>query len=175
MYYLREMIGEEAVNSSLRDLLAQFKYAQPPYPTAYHAVDAFKAHTPDSLQYVITDLFETITLFNNRTASATVKTLSSGKYELTLNVESQKFRADSLGAESEIALNDWIELGVFATPEPGKKLGKVLYREKHHLNKKENTFTLLFDELPYEAGIDPMNLMVDLIGDDNIRKVEVVN
>lgn len=172
MYYLKEMIGETALNNALRELLDQFKYAEPPYPTSFHALDAIKAHTPDSLQYVITDLFETITLFNNRAVSANVKELNSGKFELTLKVATQKFRADSLGFETEIPVKDWIEIGVFAKPEQETSSGKVLYRKKHYISGKENTITLVLNEKPFEAGIDPMNLMVDLIGDDNLIKVE---
>jgi ABC-2 type transport system permease protein len=170
MYYLKEMIGEDAVNKSLQTLLQQFAYTEPPYPTAHHAVDAFKLNTPDSLQYVITDLFETITMFNNKVKEVTK--MANGKFELTLVVESQKFRADSLGKETEIPVKDWIEIGVFEKPEADAIIGKVIYRQKHHILKKVNVIKLILDKKPYEAGIDPMNLMVDVVSDDNIKKVE---
>jgi ABC-type transport system involved in multi-copper enzyme maturation permease subunit len=172
MYYLREMIGEENVNRALRKLLADHAYKEPPYPTAHHAVDAFRESTPDSIKYIIHDLFETITLFSNRVTDASAKPLPDGKYELTLEFTSQKFRADSLGGETEIPVNDWIEIGVFGEPEAGKKTGPVLYRRKHHISQAENTITLVTDRKPDQAGIDPMNLMVDLVGDDNIKKVD---
>ena len=34
LYYMKEMIGEEAVNRALRRLVQQYAYAQPPYPTS---------------------------------------------------------------------------------------------------------------------------------------------
>ena len=46
MYYLREMIGEEAVNRALRKVLGQYGYKQPPYPTSYALIDALREQTP---------------------------------------------------------------------------------------------------------------------------------
>jgi ABC-2 type transport system permease protein len=175
MYYLKEMIGEENVNKSLRQLIAGHAYHEPPYAVSHHAVDAFRENTPDSLKYIIEDLFETITLYSNRTLEATSNKMKDGRYELTLNVSSQKFRADSLGKEEEIPVNDWIEIGVFEKPESDKSTGAVIYRQKHHINKKDNVIKLMLDKEPYEAGIDPMNLMVDVVGEDNTKKVEIKN
>ncbi len=173
MYYLKEMIGEENVNKALRKLLTDFAYKEPPYPTAHHAVDAFREVTPDSLQYIIRDLFENITIYNNRVLEAKARESAGGKYELTLHVRTQKFIADSLGRETEIPVNDWIEIGAFAEPEEGKSIGAVLYRKKHHITKPEQTITLLLDSKPAKAGIDPMNLMVDMVGEDNLKEVDL--
>ncbi len=73
MYYLKEMIGEEKVNVAMKNLIASYGYKNPPYPTSIAAVDEFKKVTPDSLQYVIKDMFETITLFSNRLLEANYK------------------------------------------------------------------------------------------------------
>ena len=56
MYYLREMIGEEAVNRALRKVLGQYGYKQPPYPTSYALMDALREQTPPELQYLLQDL-----------------------------------------------------------------------------------------------------------------------
>ncbi|MBK9422887.1 MAG: hypothetical protein IPN54_01855 [Bacteroidetes bacterium] len=172
MYYLKEMIGEKQLNAALQELLRAYAYKEPPYPTSNHAVSIFRSHTPDSLQYIITDLFETITLFSNRAIAAKSKPLSNGKYEVTIETESKKFRADTLGRESETAVNDWIEIGVFAKPEDGKKSGKLLYRKMHPVRKSKNTYTVIVAEKPFEAGIDPINLMIDMVSEDNIAKVK---
>jgi aminopeptidase N len=172
MYYLREMIGEENVNKSLRKLIADHAYKEPPWPVSWHAIDAFRENTPDSLQYIIHDLFETITLYSNRAVKATSEDLGNGKYEVSIDVTSQKFRADSLGRETEIQVNDWIEIGVLGEPEGDKEEGPVLLRQKFHITKKENTFKLIVNKKPSQAGIDPLNLLVDLVGDDNLIRIE---
>ncbi len=172
MYYLREMIGEENVNKALRKLLTEYAYKEPPWPVSYDAIDAFRENTPDSLQYLIHDLFETITLYSNRAVQATAKSTGNGKYEVSLDVHSQKFRADSLGKEAQIPVNDWIEIGVLGEPAENKTTGEFLYRKKFHITKPDNHFTIEVDKKPAQAGIDPLNLLVDLVGDDNLVRVE---
>ncbi|OQA07498.1 MAG: hypothetical protein BWY67_01713 [Bacteroidetes bacterium ADurb.Bin397] len=41
----------------------------------------------------------------------------------------------------------------------------------HPVRKTKNTYSVIVDEKPYEAGIDPINLMIDLVGEDNIVKI----
>jgi len=45
MYYLKEMIGEDAVNRALCKCWGSTAYAPPPYPTSYALVDALRAET----------------------------------------------------------------------------------------------------------------------------------
>jgi len=170
MYYLKEMIGENKVNQALQSLLDSFAYQQPPYATSLSAVRAFRKVTPDSLQYLIDDLFENITLFSNRTMEATYKKIGT-QYIVTIKTNSEKFRADSLGTETSIPLADYIDIGVFAAPTNKSNLGKPLVLQRFKLLKKENTFTFTTNEIPYQAGIDPYNYLIDRIPDDNIKKV----
>ena len=175
MYYLREMIGEEAVNTALRKVLQQYGYAPPPYPTSYALVDALGERTPPQLQYLIKDLFEDITLFSNRALSANARKRSDGKYDVTILVDTHKFKADDQGNEREVPVDDWIEIGALAAPAKGKKYGKVLYREREHMTTGKATYTFTLDELPDKAGIDPLSLLVDRIPSDNLKKVTVDN
>jgi ABC-2 type transport system permease protein len=173
MYYLKEMIGEMTVNEALRELIEQYAYKNPPYPTSEHAINAFKTRTPDSLQYLITDLFEKITVFNNRVTDVQVNLVPGGKYELVLDAEVHKYYADSVGIETEVPVNDWIEIGVFGEEGPRNKNKPVIYRKKHLIKENRVRVPILLDKKPEEAGIDPMNLLVDLVSDDNIKQVVV--
>jgi aminopeptidase N len=113
LYYLKEMIGEEAVNRALRKVIQQYAYNAPPYPTSYALVDALREETPPHLQYLIKDLFEDITLFSNRTLDATAVKRPDGKYDVTIDVETHKYKADAKGNETEVAMDDWIDIGAF--------------------------------------------------------------
>lgn len=169
MYYLKEMIGEDNVNAALRDFLEPFRYADPPYPVSLDALDAFYAHTPDSLHYVIKDLFEDITLFENRCQEMSAKDLGNGKWEVTIQIECRKLKADELGKETEVPINDYIEIGAFAKPASGKKYGKTLHRERVHITQPVSTFTFTVDEKPDKAGVDPFSLLVDRNPEDNLK------
>jgi aminopeptidase N len=171
MYYLRDMIGEEAVNRALRKVLGQYGYQQPPYPTSHALVDAFREETPPQYQYLIKDLFDEITLFSNRTTTATAHKRADGKYDVTVNVETHKFEADEKGNETEVPVDDWIEVGALAAPAKGKKYGAVLHRERIHMKTGPATYTFITDTQPDKAGIDPLDLLVDRMPDDNLAKI----
>ncbi len=170
MYYLKEMIGEENFNKVLAQLLEEFAYQEPPYPTSLSAVRAFKAYTPDSLQYLIDDLFENITLYNNRVLETEYQKVGE-EYEVTIKTFSEKFRADSLGRQTEIPLNDFIDVGVFAETKNKKLLGEPLVYQRLKITDKENAFSFRVSEKPYHVGIDPYNYLIDRLPDDNVKRV----
>lgn len=172
MYYLQEMIGEDRVNAALKEMVDSFAYRNPPYPTSYMLTGLFARHTPDSLQYLIKDLFYDITLFNNKTEEASYRKRNDGKYEVTLKVRSQKFKADSLGKETQVPEDDWIEIGAFAKPADGKKYGEQIFSRMEKISKDENIFTFVTDKEPAKAGIDPNYYLVDRLSEDNLKEVE---
>jgi ABC-2 type transport system permease protein len=172
MYNLKEMIGEDKVNLALRELISKFAYKEPPYPVSYDVVDMFKQQTPDSLQYIITDLFEEMTVFSSKVVSAKSRKLPDGKYEVTMTVQSEKFRSDSLGKETPTLLNDWIDIGVFAKPENGKEEGKIIAIQRKKMTKKEESFSVIAEGEPYEAVVDPLNYQVDRVPKDNKKRLD---
>lgn len=170
LYYLKEMIGEQKVNEALKGLIDTFGYKEPPYPSSIAAIDAFRKVTPDSLQYLIKDLFENITLFSNRVLDPTYKK-DGDQYIVTFKTSSEKFYSDSLGNETVTPISDYIDIAVFAKPETKKSIGKPMIYQRQKINQKENTFTFMVKEKPYQVGIDPYNYLVDRIPNDNVKKV----
>jgi ABC-type transport system involved in multi-copper enzyme maturation permease subunit len=167
-YALRDYIGEERLNAALRDYLNEVKFQHPPYTNSLELYRHLVAATPDSLRYVLRDLFETITLYDNRATSATSKKLPDGRYEVTVRIEAAKLRADSLGNENPVAMNDLVDVGVFlANPEKESEPGAPLYLEKRRIRQGEQTVTVIVDREPARAGIDPYHKLIDRNGDDN--------
>lgn len=170
MYYLKEMIGEDKVNAALRSLIDKYAYAGPPYPTSVDLIDALREQTPEKYHYLLIDLFEKITLFENRTLTTTYEKLPDGKFKIDLEVECKKYQADEKGEQTEVAINDWVEIGAFAKPEGDSEYGKTLYRERVKIEKEKSNFSFVVDELPAKAGVDPFSLLVDRSPDDNMKK-----
>jgi ABC-2 type transport system permease protein len=175
LYYLREMIGEDAVNRALRKIIQEYAYKAPPYPTSYALKDALREQTPPQLQYLLKDLFDDITVFSNRTLEATAQKRLDGKYNVTIKAEAQKFKADAKGIETEVPLDDYIDIGAFAKPADGKQYGDTLYRERVHMTGKDASFTFVTNSLPEKAGIDPFALLIDRVPDDNTRPVTLLS
>jgi ABC-2 type transport system permease protein len=119
---------------------------------------------------MVTDLLETITIFDNRTEKITVK--PQGKqYAVNIQYAAQKLRADSLGNERPIQLNDWIWVGVFGK-DGEKKDDKLIYYQRFKINKEKGSLTVLVNEKPTRGGIDPLNLLIDRHVRDNVKEVE---
>ena len=165
MYALQDAIGEEAVNRALATYIRKVAYQEPPYTIAPELLAEFRAVTPPEYQYLIADLFETITIFENRAVSATYRDKGGGRYEVTLKVSAKKLRADENGASKEIPMDDLVDIGVLGTDD------KPLYLKKHRIKDGESTFTLEVSEKPLRAGIDPVVKLIDRRPDDNTMPV----
>jgi ABC-type transport system involved in multi-copper enzyme maturation permease subunit len=173
MYALQDYIGEDKLNNALAKYIKDVAFQDPPYTTSLEFLEYIREATPDSLEYIIEDMFETITLYDNRAVSAVYSKTSDGRYLVDLTIITKKLRADSLGNETEIPINDWIYIAVLGEENVnGKTVEKKLYMEKHKLNKPQMNFRITVDELPLKAGIDPYSLLIDRIWDDNLVKVE---
>jgi len=165
MYALQDYIGEENVNKALSNYIKKVGFQEPPYTNSIEFLDCLKEVTPEKYQYLIKDMFETITIFENRVSKAVSKKLESGKYEITISTIAKKYRADELGNEKEIAIDDWIDIGVLG------KDSKELYLKKYKIDKKEMEITVVVDEKPEKAGIDIYNKLIDRISGDNVLSV----
>jgi aminopeptidase N len=169
MYALREYLGEDVVNGVLQRFIAKFGFQQPPFVVSPELVKAFRDVTPERYAYLIEDLFETITLYDNRAVRATARPLGDGQYAVSLSVHSQKLRADEQGVETPVGLDDWIEIGVFGRDDEGER--RTLYLERRRLDQESTDIEIVVEGEPTEAGIDPNILLIDRDPDDNLRTV----
>lgn len=170
-YYLKEMIGEQQLNAALKNVVTKYAYTRNGFPTALNVMDELKAVTPDSMQYLLTDMFENITIFSNRIDKVEVKPLANNQYEVSLDVVCEKFRADSLGNEKPIAFNDYIDVGIFEeNKEDDEQLGKAILYQRVKLNKRENKLTFTVNQKPYQVGLDPYHYLIDKVTKDNVKK-----
>ena len=173
LYALRDYIGEDSMNAALSRFVRDKAYQMPPYTTSREFVGYLKAVTADSLQPVITDLFETITLWDFKTEEATAERRTDGTWSVKLSVSAVKFRADSLGNQTEIPISDLVDIGVFGDRQPGNSLGKPLKVEKRRITDRTTTIELIVPEEPKKAGIDPYNKLIDRAPLDNVRTVRI--
>ncbi|MFT4024903.1 MAG: M1 family aminopeptidase [Flavihumibacter sp.] len=176
LYGLRDFIGEAAMNRALHGFIDSFALReQPPFPGSHDLYDAFRAVTPDSLQYYLHDTWEKTTLYDNRMIKASSKKISDSLYDVTLQFSSHKFYADSSGRESAAPMNDYIDIGIFAaesTDKNGRRKTNPIHRERLKLKEGEHTVTVRVKGVPVKAGVDPYNKLIDRIPDDNIATVD---
>jgi hypothetical protein len=138
------------------------------YPDTRQLIDALRAQTPAEFQYLIDDGFNRIVLYDDKALTAKSRRTPAGKYEVTLEVQARKSQVDADGHETPMPLADYIEIGVF---KGAKDEEKPLYLEKKKMTQERQTYTVIVDEKPTRAGIDPYNKLIDRISDDNMIDV----
>ncbi|MEI9917564.1 MAG: M1 family aminopeptidase [Bacteroidota bacterium] len=164
-FALQDYIGENNLNTALKRFHTKFAYKKPPYPTSNDLINEIRKVTPDSLSYLISDMFEHITLYENQATEAAYRKVTSGKYEVTVNLSTQKLQVDANGHEVPVAINDWIDVGVYGEGENGKL--KLIYLQKHKFTRQKNTLTITVNSEPIKVGIDPLNKLIDHHSTDN--------
>ena len=164
MYTMRDMIGDEKVNLALRQFLKKYGDARPPLPTSLDLLAELRSVTPESLLYLITDLFETITLWDVKTDSAAAERTQSGDWRVTLTVTAKKVRADSIGKETEVPMNDLVQIGVFTEPEQDKERGEPVYLRMHRVRSGQQKIVVTVPggaaQSLSTAGIDPYHRLI---------------
>lgn len=172
MYTLREHIGEARVNAALRSFLNKNRAGVPPYPTSRDLYAELRAVTPDSLRPLLHDLFEDVVLTSVRVGDARVEPTGTGQYRVTLQVTATKVRADSIGRETAIPMNDLVEIGVFAGPQTDGSPGEPLYLRRHRIRAGAQTVSIIVPRPPTRAGIDPYRKLIGLDAGANVVEVK---
>ncbi len=192
-YALSDYLGEKTLNNALKKYVEKVKFQDSPYTTSIDMVNHIREVTPDSLQYVIKDMFETITLYRNRIVEVKSTELENGKHKVDIEFNVSKYRNDEKGkrfyAEKggdsityktekmrkpivSVPLADYIDIGIFAEDEnDGKKKEVELYLRKHKITEINNKISIIVDKKPTEVGVDPYNKLIDTKSDDNRRKL----
>ena len=193
LYAFSDLLGEEQFNQIIQGYIADVAFQDAPYTTSLEFVEHLKNGTPDSLQYFITDMFETITLYDNKVVETKVTELSNGKFQVDIEFNVAKYRSTPEGESiykddnghymsfgegkdkiESLPLKDYIEIGIFGEKE---KIGKYeqdteVYLKKHYIDQINNKISITVDEKPTEVGVDPYNKLIDIDSNDNRKKVD---
>ena len=167
MCALEDYIGEETLNRALAAYLTTYRYQGPPFPVASDLVERLRQATPPEFRYIIADLFDSVTLYENKAIRATCRKQAGGNYLLVLDVESRKLYADGQGRETKAPIADWIDIGAQAAS------GEWIHLERCKIEQEKSRFTIDLQQKPVRAGIDPCLKLIDRHPEDNsVRVVE---
>jgi len=143
-------LGEEKLNGMLADFLNTYRHKGPPYPTSIDLVERLKKDTPNSLQYLLKDNFETVTFYDHKIDKATVTSNPDGTFRVKTNFTVRK---SSDGVDQ--LLSDYVEVGFFSEE------GKLLALDVHKVMHTSNVITVLVKKQPIKVVIDPNLLTLD--------------
>ena len=172
-YRLREEIGEENLNRALAAFIRDKAFQQPPYTTTLEILDYIRAQTPPEKQKLIEELFAKIVLYDTKVTAAAAKPRADGKFDVSIEYETQKVEADGVGRETPLAVDDWMEIAVFARRQgEGEHTERALYLQPQHITQNKGKVEVVVDAEPFEVGVDPYNKLIDRNPDDNRKRVE---
>jgi hypothetical protein len=177
LYALSEYIGEEKVNGALRRLFETHERADAPLATTLDMHRELQAVTPDSMRYLLHDLFEVNTYWVLAAERVGAEQTADGEWRVTMDVRARKMVYDSAGVETEVPLDEWVQVGVFGARKRGRgELSAPLHVAMHRIRSGDQTITVTVREKPALAGIDPYHLLdwEEKEDDDNIEAVTIV-
>jgi ABC-type transport system involved in multi-copper enzyme maturation permease subunit len=163
LYALSEYAGESKINGALRRLLEKHDSADAPLATTLDLLAELQAATPDSLRYLVHDLFEVNTFWELETTQVSSVQTAPAAWRVTLDVRARKVVVDSAGVETEVPMNELVEVGVYDTT------ATPLFLEKRRIHAGTQTITITVPRPATRAGIDPNYLLMDLDPDDNVK------
>jgi ABC-type transport system involved in multi-copper enzyme maturation permease subunit len=176
LFALQEYISEDSLNLALRRFVHDWslpasKSAADRYATTDDLLDYFREVTPDSLKYLITDLFETITVVDNKIVDGSFTAVAADSFRVELAIETHKYRVDEEGHANPVAANDWIDVGIYGHDQQGAD--SLLYLERHLFSGLETTLEIDVAGQPVSAKIDPKGLLIDRgIGNNRVKLFE---
>jgi len=182
LYALSDYLGEQQMNNAIKEYVEKVAFQEKRYTTSVELVDYLRAATPDSLQYLIKDFFETVTLYDNSMQDWSATPLANGQYQIDMDFSVRKYREGERGVELysdngidslthqlidkesivySLPLADYLDIGLF------REDGTEIYLQKHKISTIQNHLSIIVDELPAEVGIDPHLKLIDREMKDN--------
>ncbi len=155
-------LGRDRLNLILKQFLYDYRLQSgPPYPTSLSLVDHLKRKAPDSLQYLVKDLFETVVFYDSKIQKTKLEKTADERYRLEVYFEVRKYLEDA--PEKNLPLADFIEIGVY------DETGTLLHKAQQKVTAKDNYISLLVDKRPMKVRVDPGLYCIDKNIEDNAQ------
>ena len=175
MYGLRELMGEDSLNAALREFKNAYAFkASGPFAGANDLYRYLQKHTPDSLQYYLTDTWQKVTLYDNKINSVAVKpTGNKDEYKIDLKMNVDKTWLGNKGQDiPATAMNDYIDIGVFGgdiKDKSGFVHAHLVYLKRCKFTRGDHELSFIVKGKPKTVAIDPLGYLIDRQPNDNMK------
>jgi aminopeptidase N len=160
MLALEAYIGEVKINAALSSFLNEWSVnkKEGKYPLTEDLMNHFRAVTPDSLQFLVSDLFEKIVLNDIRLQSAEWTQTEPKTGILSLKISATKTCYSDIGEELEVEEIKWIPVGIY---------DNGLIRYELMPIDSNGTIQVRLDDKPQKVELDPYHFMIERNRKDN--------
>lgn len=172
-YLIKDHLGEATLNGVLRDLLNEYKYKGPPYPTSQDLEKRLLAAAKPEDKVLIKDLLERIFLMEFYLGSAKTEQQSDGTYKTKFNVDARKYFADGEGNYTEAPFEGSVDVGCFDSDPKSESMPEsdVLLLERRKIKQGPQWITVITRKRPHYVAVDPYYKWITR--DDSTRSLEV--
>ena len=163
MYTLKHFITADSVNKALQRITAKYPGKDRRYLNGIQLMDEFKLVTPDSLQYLIDDLFGKIVLYDLRAVKAEAIAQAQG-YETNVELVVNKYELDANGQYQPVKNKEWVEVGLYDEHD------SLIYKGVHRCVRfGEGEFVKIHTQTrPAKVVVDPDMVYLDRNLNNNV-------
>ena len=175
LFTLSETIGEDRVLGALSKLYRTYRPEGAGLATTLDLYRELETVTPADHRQLLHDLFEVNTVWDIELERATARR-SGESWNVTMEIVARKIVIDEAGNETEIPLDESMDVVVFGPPQQGEsELSTTLYLHKHRIESGRQTITVAVAARPLLAGVDPFHLFdwEEEEDDNNIEEVRI--
>lgn len=156
---LQYYVGEEKLNKLLKEFLEKYKFRTDQYPTSTDLIAHLKNSIPIEFHYIIKDMMETITFYNNKIID--IKELPNNQLEITFSLR----KMDSTRKKELEATNVFLTIGQYDSD------GNLLHMEEVKASSGENNMTIRKKPKATNILIDPFLHFIELNVEDNRQNI----
>lgn len=151
LFAIRDLLGEEAMDRSLRALMREHR------PTSLDLVRHLDAVANPAQRALIDAWLKEVVLYDLRVTAAEAHRRADGRYDVTVRVDAGKSRD-----ERPIEFDEPIEIAILSD-------SKVLDSRKHFLKRGINEIKLVVATRPSSVAVDPWITRIDRNPVDNVK------
>ena len=171
MNAMRDLIGEDALNSALRRLLREHGAESPPATTT-DLLAALRAEAAPEHHALIDEWVREVSFLDLRVESARVDALPDGRHRVTATVLGRKTFDPAGGvAATEVPLDEMIDVAVYAE-HPLSTGAAPLYAGKQRLRTGRNEVSFEVSGRPGFISLDPFERRIEAERADNVRELQ---
>ncbi|MEO1636669.1 MAG: peptidase, partial [Cyanobacteria bacterium J06631_9] len=163
---IEDQMGQEAVLSGIQTFLADHRYQSAPYATVIDLQNSLMAQAESNAdKALIGELFNQVLTYQVGLGDVVYRDRADGRYDVVINVEAQKIQTTGLGEQSTHPVNLPI------TIELRDANNQLIQTFQPTINQEQSTITLVTDQVPSSATIDPRYRLPSAYLQDNTRVV----
>jgi ABC-2 type transport system permease protein len=156
---LQYYVGEDKLNSILKEFLGKYKFRTDQYPTSTDLITHLKNSMPIEFHYIIKDIMETITFYDNKIID--IKELPNNLLEIRFSIH----RMDNNQKNKVDVANVFLTVGQYDSD------GNLLQIEEVKATSGENSITIKKKPGATHILLDPLMHFIELDVEDNRHNI----